>query len=487
MSRNRKRTFGKAFARRAIFFSTLAMAALVTVGLVLYGRRDAILEKRAQRAAAQGDYEKAISSLEAVEKGTESEETLLQYRYALAQEALTAGDTDRAETLFTQLGDYADSRTMILECRYVAAEKALAAGDLEDARERFYALSGYKDALDRYDGCRYAIAEETARTDPAEGFALFWALGNYQDAKARAVAVAQQITGETDETFAVNRMLGVSEEQVAQIKTLQAVRDRLPQGRLAVGFYHTVGLKADGTVVATGRNSEGQCDVSSWKNIRAVACGAYHTVGLKTDGTVIATGRNGEGQCDVSGWTGVVAVACSDYNTLALLSDGTVVATGYQPLAELSGWKDVVFLAAGSYGAVGISGDGRVYCSHPSLRSEELAGAVAADVSTGYCAAVKEDGTVVHTAADLPWENVVALSASSTGTLALTADGRVLCHWFRARDALDFSDLSTAVALSAGGTHTAVLLADGSVVARGLDADRQCDTAAWNLGPTPLE
>ena len=145
----------------------------------------------------------------------------------------------------------------------------------------------------------------------------------------------------------------------------------------------------------------------------------------------------------------------------------------------------MTYLAAGSYGAVAISGDGRIYCSHPSLRSEDLAGAVLAAVSTGYCVAAKEDGTVVHTALDLPWTDVVALSAASTGTLALTADGRVLCHWFRQRDALDFSDLSAAVALAAGGTHTAVLLADGTVVARGLDTDHQCDTAAWDLGLTP--
>ncbi len=482
---SKKRSFGKAFARRAIFFSTVAMIVLTAVGLILYGRRATILQKRAERAAAQGDYEKAISSLEAVEKGSESEETILQYRYALAQEALAAGDTDRAETLFTQLGDYSDSRTMILECRYVAAEKALAAGDFEAAKDKFYALSGYRDALDRYDACRYALAEQTAAADPEAGFALFWALGGYADARDRAVAIARQVTGEPDETFAVNRMLGVSEEQVAQIKTLQAVRERLPRGRLAVGFYHTVGLKADGTVLATGRNGDGQCDVSGWKNIRAVACGAYHTVGLRSDGTVVATGRNSEGQCDVSGWTNVQAVACSDYNTLALLADGTVVSTGYQPFAELSGWKDVTYLAAGSYGAVAISGDGRVYCSHPSLRSEDLAGAVLASVSTGYCVAAREDGTVVHTALDLPWTDVVALSAASTGTLALTADGRVLCHWFRQRDALDFSDLSAAVALAAGGTHTAVLLRDGTVIARGLNDQGQCDTAAWNLGPTP--
>ena len=483
MSR-KKRPFGKAFARRAIFFSTIAMMILAAAGLVLYGQRDTILTKRAQKAAAQGDYEKAISSLESVEKGDEGETDLQRYRYALAREALAAGDTDRAETLFTQLGDYEDSRTMILECRYVAAEKALAAGHFEEAKDQFYALSGYRDALDRYDGCRYAIAEETTKTDPEAGFALFWALGGYADARDRAVTIAQQVTGEPDETFAVNRMLGVSEEQVEQIKTLQSARERLPQGKLAVGFYHTVGLKADGSVLATGRNDEGQCNVSGWTGISAIACGAYHTVGLRSDGTLVATGRNDEGQCDVSDWTGVVAVACADYNTLALLADGTVLTTGYQPFTELSGWKDITFLAAGSYGAVGISADGRVLCSHPSLRSEDLAGAVAASVSTGYSVALMEDGTVVHTAADLPWENVVALSASTTGTLALTADGTVLCHWFRARDALDFSDVTAAVALSAGATHTAVLLSDGTVLTRGLNDQSQCDTASWDLGPT---
>lgn len=486
MSR-KKRAFGKAFARRAIFFSTIAMLILTAVGLVLYGRRATILAKQAQRAAARGDYEKAISSLEAVEKGSEGEADLLQYRYALAKEALAAGDTDRAETLFTQLGDYQDSRPMILECRYVAAEQALAAGEYEDAKDKFYALFGYKDALDRYDGCRYAIAEETAATDPQAGFDLFWALGGYSDAKARAVAIAKQVTGEEDETYAVNRMLGVSEEQVDQIKTLRSVREKLPQGKLAVGFYHTVGLKADGTVLATGRSDEGQCSVSAWTGVTAVACGAYHTVGLRSDGTVLATGRNDEGQCNVSEWTDVVAVACADYNTLALLADGTVLTTGYQPFTELSSWKDIAFLSAGSYGAVSISADGRVYCSHASLRSEALAGAVAAAVSTGYCVALMEDGALVHTALDLPWTDVVALSASTTGTLALTADGAVLCHWFRTRDALDFSDLSSAVALSAGATHTAVLLADGTVLTRGLNDQGQCDTAAWNLGPTALD
>jgi alpha-tubulin suppressor-like RCC1 family protein len=32
-----------------------------------------------------------------------------------------------------------------------------------------------------------------------------------------------------------------------------------------------------------------------------VAAGAWHTVGLEKDGTVVATGKNADGQCNVSG------------------------------------------------------------------------------------------------------------------------------------------------------------------------------------------
>ena len=40
-----------------------------------------------------------------------------------------------------------------------------------------------------------------------------------------------------------------------------------------------------------------------------LAAGRRHTVGLKSDGTVTAVGDNNYGQCDVSGWCDIVAVA----------------------------------------------------------------------------------------------------------------------------------------------------------------------------------
>jgi hypothetical protein len=82
----------------------------------------------------------------------------------------------------------------------------------------------------------------------------------------------------------------------------------------AAGVSHTVGVKSNGTVVAAGSNTEGQCDVGNWTGIIQVDTvgGAYtadspmsirypHTVGLKADGTVVAVGNNEFGQCNVSG------------------------------------------------------------------------------------------------------------------------------------------------------------------------------------------
>ena len=90
-----------------------------------------------------------------------------------------------------------------------------------------------------------------------------------------------------------------------------------------------MGLKSDGTVVATGDNFDGQCNVSSWSGIGAVSAGYYHTVGLKTNGTAVATGWNDAGQCDVGAWTGITAVSAGSSHSVGLRSNGTAAATGY--------------------------------------------------------------------------------------------------------------------------------------------------------------
>ena len=58
---------------------------------------------------------------------------------------------------------------------------------------------------------------------------------------------------------------------------------------ISAGHSHTVGLRADGTVVATLYD----LSVSDWRDIVAVSAGWNYTVGLRVDGPgVVKDGKN---------------------------------------------------------------------------------------------------------------------------------------------------------------------------------------------------
>ncbi|SET65794.1 RCC1 domain-containing protein, partial [[Clostridium] polysaccharolyticum] len=99
-----------------------------------------------------------------------------------------------------------------------------------------------------------------------------------------------------------------------------------------------VGLKSDGTVVCTKEEIKGPdgCfvynpntfDVSDWNDIIAISQSTYSLLGLKRDGSVVATGNNENKQLDVSDWHDIVAIAAGDWISVGLKSDGTVVIAG---------------------------------------------------------------------------------------------------------------------------------------------------------------
>ena len=43
--------------------------------------------------------------------------------------------------------------------------------------------------------------------------------------------------------------------------------------------------------------------MSQWRDIVAIAAGTAHTVGLRADGGVVATGSNSHGQLEVETWS----------------------------------------------------------------------------------------------------------------------------------------------------------------------------------------
>lgn len=76
-----------------------------------------------------------------------------------------------------------------------------------------------------------------------------------------------------------------------------------------VGARHSALRRTDGTVLAVGSNTSGECNTDSWSDIIAVAAGnahaarstgPSHTLGLRADGVVLAAGANTYGRKKLS-------------------------------------------------------------------------------------------------------------------------------------------------------------------------------------------
>ena len=93
-------------------------------------------------------------------------------------------------------------------------------------------------------------------------------------------------------------------------------------------------LNRDGTVLFE-QNPENEADeemareLSSWSDIMSISgSGSEQFLGLKADGTVVATGDNGHKQLNVGDWTDIVAISSGWYHSVGLKSDGTLVTSG---------------------------------------------------------------------------------------------------------------------------------------------------------------
>ena len=241
--------------------------------------------------------------------------------------------------------------------------------------------------------------------------------------------------------------------------TLGGNRALFPGLQVAAGTCHTVGLRSDGTVVATGANTCGQLDVGSWKNIIQVTAGGYHTVGLRSDGTVVATGYNISGQLDVCVWTDIVQIAASN-NTVGLKLNGTVVATGYngQGQLDVGSWTNIVQVAAGDVDTIGLESHGTVVVAgkHPW----------ASDI--------------------LLWRDITQVASRNFAIVGLKRDGTVVTVGYPWCES-DLRNWTNIVQVAVGNNNIIGLKSDGTVVAAGNDFYDQLNVGGWNLFPTSGE
>lgn len=217
---------------------------------------------------------------------------------------------------------------------------------------------------------------------------------------------------------------------------------------VVAGSFHTIALKADGTVWTWGANASGQLGDGSTEDkqsplqvpeltgIIAIAGGNGFSLALKSDGAVWAWGSNTYGQLGdgstadrptplaVSGLTGITAIAAGGNHALAVKSDGTVWAWGGNSNGQLgdgttadrttpvqvSGLGNITAVTGGGLHSLALAANGTVWawgCNangqvgdtsttdrYAPVQVAGLYGVTAISGGGGHSLALKVDGTV---------------------------------------------------------------------------------------------
>ncbi len=234
--------------------------------------------------------------------------------------------------------------------------------------------------------------------------------------------------------------------------------------KVAAGAFHSVFLKPDGTMWASGFNSDGQLGDGSLvdrriplqvaSGVNAVAAGWAHTLFVKADGALWAMGDNASGQLGDGSLTdrrtpvqvasGVSSVSAGGLHSLFVKTDGTLWAMGNNEEGQL--------------------GDG-------TLTSRRIPVQVASRVRAASAGAahslfVKTDGTL--------W-------AMGDNELAQLGDGTL-------SDRLSPVQVASGVsAVSAGLGHSLFVKTDGTLWAMGLNGNGQLGDGSQTARLSPVQ
>lgn len=290
---------------------------------------------------------------------------------------------------------------------------------------------------------------------------------------------------------------------------------------LAAGSAHSLAIKADGTVVAWGSNSDGQTNVpANLSGVVQVAAGYDHSLALKADGSVVGWGKNDKCQrTNIQGYfapftgysslsplvleapepeiTNGIAVAGGGRLSLVLKADGTVAAIGMKDngssmpttqehaLTVPSGLVGVTAIAAGWDHALALKSDGTVVAWDgnqygESTVPEGLSGVASIAAGQDHSLALKSDGTVVAWGRNhlgqctVPGSltGVMAIACGDHESYALKQDGSVV-YWGSPGSGQAVSRGSGVIAISAGAGHLLMLKSDGSMIGWGQNASGQ--------------
>ena len=238
-------------------------------------------------------------------------------------------------------------------------------------------------------------------------------------------------------------------ENVIQWREIKAVQtgylsDTRKNYAIGITKNNSVIYDIEKEIIRKTNNQVNKCSIklNNWKNIASITSKANHVVGLTKEGTVVASGNNKNGECDISGWKDIMSVttscSCSDPQTIGIRVDGTAITTDRR--FDISQWSDIISIAAGDKHIVAVSINGKI-------------------MYTGYNTAgqLNVDG----------WYNIISVAAGREHTVGLRKDGKVIATGNNENGQCDVSGWSNVIAISAGNDFTLGLKKNGSIIIAG--------------------
>ena len=287
---------------------------------------------------------------------------------------------------------------------------------------------------------------------------------------------------QTSETMQTNEIESANHAEAKDI-----LREKV--NSISVSDDFIIGIRNDGSVYAIGGNSlVTNWMVDSWKDIIRVSAGANHLVGLCANGMVVATGHNSQRQCEVYEWTDIVDIHSGLNQTFGLKSDGTVIATSLTGSYFIEGWKNIVSITGCGDSLWGLTANGEVYARNS--KEPVYSGVKSICSNAFYAIFVLKDGTVVadpfsgdythHYIGIENWMDIIEVSTLvANHAVGLRADGTVVAVGQNKDGRCNVDEWTDIVSVATGSYHTVGLHSDGTVTATGGNGYGQCDVSEW--------
>ena len=217
----------------------------------------------------------------------------------------------------------------------------------------------------------------------------------------------------------VGAVKGSGDNSNGQISNLPSERAT----KVVEGSNYSIILLDDGTVLSLGLIDKYQKEISSWSNIVDIASGLNHVVAVDKNGRMYCVGDNTNGECNLDEFTDIKNIYATPTGTIGVSNSGKIYYTGlFVGTSKLKQYENILDVDASKDNLIILKEDGT--CDYVASYDNSIYFDInrwsnIVDVACGkeFFAGLRQDGTVEVASLSLKedtvksWKDIIAISA----------------------------------------------------------------------------